>query len=422
MNMKKVKFLLATMVLAALAFGFNACSNTDDPDPTTIAFTSVESVSVPVSGSANFDVTVKVAGGSGATTFNFAGLPSWVTKEEGTDKVTLKITAPAAEGDFPVTITATNNNVSATQNFTIKVGGSVIGGEGTETNPYGVPSAMANQDGTSKWVQGYIVGYIKTTGEQNEWIFSATGCDNKTNLILAASATETDKSKCLNVQLPSGAVRNGLNLVDNPTVLGKEVLMYGTLELYFPPAAGLKNVSYAKLIESGTEFGTKPIDTSNAIFNETLLTQTSFDKFFAVNVAGDLGWKFDPTYGAVMSGYDTQTHANEDWFISPVINLDGKSNVVIIFNHARGPAGSMSVPTSNYTLWVSTDYTSGLPSTATWTQLTIPTHGTTAWGYVSSGEIAIPADKLTATTRIAFKYWCNDSESATWEINNVVIK
>ncbi len=32
----------------------------------------------------------------------------------------------------------------------------------------------------------------------------------------------------------------------------------------------------------------------------------------------------------------------------------------------------MGVSTDNYTLWISTDYTSGAPSTATWAQLAIP--------------------------------------------------
>jgi hypothetical protein len=48
-------------------------------------------------------------------------------------------------------------------------------------------------------------------------------------------------------------------------------------------------------------------------------------------------------------------------------------------------------------------------------------YGTTAWGYITSGEITIPAENLTSNCRIAWKYVCNDV-SATWEIKNVVIK
>lgn len=331
--MKKVKFLLATMVFGALAFGFNACSNTDEPTPT----------------------------------------------------------------DDPSV---------------------VVTGDGTETSPYSVTQSISNQ-GSSKWVQGFIVGYIKTSGEQNEWIFSADGCDNETNLILASSATETNQGNCIAVQLVAGAIRTGLNLVANPNVLGKEVLMYGSLEAYFT-APGLKAVSYAKLIEAGTEFGSKPVDVTDAILNETLLTQESYDKFSSYNVLGEQVWNFSTSnYGAVMSGYaNSVSNANEDWFISPAMDLTGKT-AALTFEHARGPAGSMNVSTSNYTLWYSTNYSSGAPSTAEWATLVIPTHGTTAWGYVSSGSINLPA---AANVRFAFKYVCDNTESATWEIKNVVVK
>jgi hypothetical protein len=226
-------------------------------------------------------------------------------------------------------------------------------------------------------------------------------------------------NNCINVQLPA-ALRNVLGLKTKPQNLGKEVLVYGDVMKYntFP---GIKNT--VACILDGTQTGTEPVDPSGAVLNETLLTQASFDKFTAVSVIGAEVWTFSTqNYGAVMSGYVTATSQNEDWFITPAINLAGKTSATLTFDHARGPAGSMSVSTTNYTVWVSTDYTNGAPSGATWTQLTIPTHGTVAWGYVSSGNVVIPADKLTATTRIAFKYVCDNAESATWEVRNVIVK
>ena len=418
--MKNLK-LFSMIVLVAI---LSACGNTTDP--TVIKFTSADNTSVAVNGELNFDVTVKVTNGKGETTFVFEGLPEWVTKTEGTDKVTLKGTAPTEE-NYSVTIKATNNKETTTQNFKIKVGNIPNVGEGTEENPYSVADAIAKQGGL-KWVRGFIVGYVKTSvpqGSDYEWLFTADGCDNNTMITLAASANETDQTKCLPVQLPTGAIRTGLNLITNSGLLKKEVLLYGSLEKYFD-VPGLKNTSYAKLIESGTEFGTKPVETGDAILNETLTTQASFNKFTEVSVLGTEKWHFDSSkssYGAQMSGYTSgASHENEDWFISPAMDLTGKSNVVITFEHARGPEGSMSVPVSNYTLWITTNYTSGSPSTATWTQLTIPTHGTAAWGFVSSGNITIPSDKLSSTTRFAFKYVCNNTESATWEVKNVVVK
>jgi hypothetical protein len=294
-------------------------------------------------------------------------------------------------------------------------GGAVIGDTLT------VAQAIVNQNSEIKWVKGYIVGGIiddnnatSTIDGPEDVIFGANV--RNTAVLIADSKTETDYTKCVVVNLPSGAIRNAVNLKSNPSNLGKSLNVQGTLRVYFGQP-GVRDLTNYILEGSGGN----PPDPA-AILNETLLTQASFDKFTAVSVSGDLAWNFSTSFGAVMSGYDTISHANEDWFISPIVNLAGKSNVILTFDHARGPAASMSVSTDNYTLWISTNYTSGAPSAATWTQLAIPTHGTATWAYVSSGNIAIPADKLTATTRFAFKYICSDSESATWEVKNIVVK
>jgi hypothetical protein len=125
-----------------------------------------------------------------------------------------------------------------------------------------------------------------------------------------------------------------------------------------------------------------------------------------------------------MSGFaDNTTHPNEDWFITPALNLAGKSNVKLTFNHAFGPAAQVpntDTKKAQYTIWVSNDF-NGDVKAATWTELKGMVYGTTGWGYVSSGDIAIPAENLKANCRIAWKYVCNDV-SATWEIKEVIVK
>jgi hypothetical protein len=156
------------------------------------------------------------------------------------------------------------------------------------------------------------------------------------------------------------------------------------------------------------------------MLNETMLTQPSFNTFTAQNVSGDQVWGSRSTYGATMSGYaNSVSNANEDWLISPVLDLSAATFAVLTFDHARGPANSMSISTDNFTLWVSVNYTDGAPATATWTQLTIPAHGTKAWEYAPSGNICLPLGF--SNTRFAFKYLCTDSESATWEVKNVLV-
>jgi hypothetical protein len=135
-------------------------------------------------------------------------------------------------------------------------------------------------------------------------------------------------------------------------------------------------------------------------------------------------WTFNSTYGATMSGYANNTsYANEDWFISPAIDLSNATNPKVTFDHARGPAGSINVGVNEgyYKVFVSTDYQSGDPTAATWTELTGVTHGTAAWGYVNAGKLIIPEACHAANCRIAFRYLSIDGASATWEIRNLIV-
>ena len=328
-----------------------------------------------------------------------------------------------AVGNGTAKITATADIFTAECAVTVNIGsggGSGGDGAGSEVSPYSVEQAIANQ-GSLKWVQGYIVGYIN--GLSIDAATFAVPTEAQTEILIASTATEKNVANCLPVQLPTGAVRAGLELFANPTNLGKTVKLYGSLEAYFGQP-GLKNTSYFEL-QGGTTGGTKPADTAGALLFETILTQASFDKFSAYSVTGSQVWTFSSSYGAVMTGYASGTSfANEDWFISPALDLTGKTDVKLSFEHARGPAASINIGVNEgyYTVWVSNNYSSGAPSTATWNQINGVVHGTTAWGYVSSGQLTIPTANLAANARIAFKYISIDGASATWEIKNMLVK
>lgn len=308
-----------------------------------------------------------------------------------------------------------------------------VTGDGSEEKPFTVTDVIAlNNTKTGKYyVKAYIVGQSKggSTALTPEFAAPFTPAtdndgnitDYNTNILIAATTTASDKAQVVPVQLPSGALRDGLNLIQNESLLGQEVLIYGSLEKYFGQA-GLKTPTYAKIGDK--ELGTKPvISTGDEILNETLMTQASLDKFTTVNVKGNQVWNFSSQYGAMMSGFNNDTQAteeNEDWFISPAMDLTGKSAVTLTFNHAFGPKGSLPVDKSQYTVWVSNDFNEDVTA-ASWTQITGITYGETAWGYVSAGNLAIPAENLKANCRIAWKYTCTD-KSATWEVKEVVVK
>lgn len=112
--------------------------------------------------------------------------------------------------------------------------------------PITVAEAIANNSGTAT-VKGFIVGAAisKTSYEQ------AAPFTIKTNIGIADSANETDPTKIMPVQLPTGSIRTGLNLVENPTNFKAAVTITGSLETYFQ-TPGLKSPT-AFTIGSGGE-------------------------------------------------------------------------------------------------------------------------------------------------------------------------
>lgn len=286
----------------------------------------------------------------------------------------------------------------------------LVEGDGTQAKPYTVAQAKAKQNETAKWVTGYIVGYINTTTFINA--YSATGAVT-TNLLIADSPTETADGNCVPVQLPIGSIRDALNLSAKPGNLGKKVSVKGDLLSYF-------SVPGVKTLTAYTLEGEVIVVDPPAIFSEPFTG--TLGSFTASSVLGDQLWA-GTSYGATMTGHvGSADFANEDWLISPAINLTGKTSAVLSFLHTIN-FGDVANMQANHTLWVSNDYTSGLPSTATWTQVTIPTYPAgNNWTFVNSGNIALPAGVLgSSNCRIAFKYLSTTMPASTWEIKTLKI-
>ena len=124
----------------------------------------------------------------------------------------------------------------------------------TLEKPYTVSEAVAAGSG-NEYVKGFIVGSVEGQVLSSGAHFSTENAV-ATNIMLAASADETDVTKVMVVQLPNGTdIRTKLNIKDNAGNLGKEVVLYGSIENYFGQM-GLKTVTFAVL--DGTEIGTKP--------------------------------------------------------------------------------------------------------------------------------------------------------------------
>ncbi|MDX6283404.1 MAG: hypothetical protein QOH03_4475 [Kribbellaceae bacterium] len=98
-----------------------------------------------------------------------------------------------------------------------------------------VSAAIGQQNGSVSTVVGYVVGQPTAA---NTVIRSGYTAD--TALALADSASQTSTGSMLYVQIPS-AFRAQYGLQTNPSLLGKQITVTGTLTPYFTPHAGLKD-------------------------------------------------------------------------------------------------------------------------------------------------------------------------------------
>jgi len=144
-------------------------------------------------------------------------------------------------------------------------------GEGTEENPFNVIGAFTNQ-GQNAWVEGYIVGVLEDI-DGNNLLERNPPFTRSSNIVIALTPTTQNPNEHLPVQLPFGAVRDGLNLADSVNVahLGKKVKLYGMLQAYFG-IPGIRDVVYFEF-EDGTSGGIHPneppVEPTEAIFLET---------------------------------------------------------------------------------------------------------------------------------------------------------
>lgn len=329
-----------------------------------------------------------------------------------------KDTIPAGYGKvtgiltvFGETWQLTIRDTADVKNFSGEVPPPPGSGTGTFEDPYDVEAASVNTTPTPAWVKGFIVGVYETGGTDFVPNFAGPFTTNS-NILIAASAEETNLAKCIPVQLPNGDIRAALNLVDHAGNKGKEVMLLGNLEAYFSQP-GLKGVVGYWMDGTG-------IVPATGFFTEEFAN--SLGAFAQYSVVGDQVWagqSYDD--GCVtMSGFvNPNRFANEDWLISPSISLAGKTGVKMIFREAMNFAGNIN---NEAKVFVSTNYSgSGDPNDADWNELTGFTRSPgNSWSFVNTGEIDLSAYEG-QTIYVAFKYTSTTSVAGTWEISRMIL-
>ena len=129
---------------------------------------------------------------------------------------------------------------------------------GTEENPYTVQDVLGFEaemtaDKNFKipdvWVEAYIVGMVDGSNWDKDAIMGVDG-ETDTNIIIANDPVRI--RYYIPVKLPSGDVRNELNLVANPGNYKKHVLLKGTIGKEFG-VPGMEKITEYKFIEDGVE-------------------------------------------------------------------------------------------------------------------------------------------------------------------------
>ncbi len=311
--------------------------------------------------------------------------------------------------------------------FLLEGGGGGGATGGTFENPFTVQEAISQQNATpyvNGWVQGYIVGSVKSgitsVGSNNDIHWSAP-FSLATNVLIASSPNVNDISQCVFVNMPAGsAFRAQVNLMDNPGNLGKKLKAVGVLRSYFGQAGLRDNAGNAAdfLLEGGGGGGG-----GNAFFSETFAG--NLGTFTAYSVEGSQVWSWGNFDGgcAVMTGFvNPDRFPNDDWLISPAINLTGRTGSKLSIRQA---ANFIDSHWEYLQVFMSSDYPgSGNPATqGSWTEITVSNKpGGTDWAFVDSGDINIAAYDGKAAVYVAFRYRSTSSVASTWEISKVEVK
>ncbi len=295
-------------------------------------------------------------------------------------------------------------------------------GSGTKTDPYNVAHVIEGTIGDPFiWVKGYIVGSASgaafDAGLKLEAPFVGAS-----NIAIADKADETNPALMIPIQLTAGSVvRTAVNLVDNAGNHKQMVYVRGKLQTYFGKN-GIRETNGYWWPDSNT--GVDPDDTTDpgtgsAIFEETFATGIGNFKTFSIK--GDQAWQHDATNKYMkMSGFAANvSYENEDWLVSPDINLTGINNAALEFEHTGKVFGA---PFTDMTVWVSTNFDGSNVATASWTQVAITTYMTgNDWVFVKSGSISLADFNNQPKISVAFKYLSSSTASATWEVKNMKV-
>lgn len=145
---------------------------------------------------------------------------------------------------------------------------------------------------------------------------------------------------------------------------------------------------------------------------------SSFGTYSTYDVLGAQSWEIDYNT-AKMAGYANNTnYANEDWLISRQVSLEGVSNVSMTMTYIARYFNNLD---NDITVQVSSNYISGNPHEADWTQ--VPASWTSGSNWTDFASTTVDLSQFAGqTVCVAVKYLSSDEKAGTIEVQSILIQ
>ena len=215
---------------------------------------------------------------------------------------------------------------------------------------------------------------------------------------------------------------NGTKISDpNAVAAGDFVVVYGKLTNYMGNTYETLGKGSAHIWKSTNPLlvETKPEPVEVTLLNEDL--NANFGSMNTVNVVGEQVWEnpmIKAGKGQKKAPYiqmDGKNTANEDWVLTPELDLTGMSEATLTFE-SKFTTEVSAEHQKQYTVLVSS--TGDVTKAEDWTELSILPYDATTFTPVT---VAVPEAMIGKKCYIAWKYTCQETSHA-WQLRTVTVK
>lgn len=145
---------------------------------------------------------------------------------------------------------------------------------------------------------------------------------------------------------------------------------------------------------------------------------SSFGTYSTYDVLGGQSWTIDYST-AKMTGYENSINfANEDWLISSRFSLENVSSASLTMSYIARYFNDLN---NDITIQVSSDYTSGDPTLATWTAVPASWTSGSDWATFASTTVDL-SQFVGQKVTVAVKYLSTDTKAGTIEVQSILIQ